>query len=67
MKTRAEITIRDAAEATLLFHSAETWTAEKTLRWVRLTGTTAATTKALCDTVRAGIENAEAALARSRL
>lgn len=39
-------------EAVLLFHSASPWDDSKRLRWLELTGTTDATTKTLCETVR---------------
>lgn len=41
-----------ALQATLLFHSASPWDAEKRMRWLELTGSSEATTRALCDAVR---------------
>jgi hypothetical protein len=44
--------LRDAAEATLLFHQASRWDDECAARWRELTGVREATTRALCDFVR---------------
>lgn len=38
--------------AALLFHSASPWDDTKRLRWLELTGSTEATTRALCDFLR---------------
>lgn len=38
--------------AVLLFHSPSLWTDTKRLCWMELTGSSEATTKVLCDTVR---------------
>jgi hypothetical protein len=45
----------DALRAVLLFHKAGPWTLAESAEWERLTGTTDATTKNLCDTVRAAL------------
>jgi len=45
-------TVTTALEAVLLFHSDTPWDLPKRNRWLILTGTTDATTKVLCDTVR---------------
>jgi hypothetical protein len=45
-------------EATLLFHSGGDWDDTKRRRWVELTGSDDATTKALCDLGRAVIGEA---------
>jgi hypothetical protein len=42
----------DGLEATLLFHSSSPWDDTKAARWSELTGSTDATTKALCDFLR---------------
>lgn len=51
-------TLEDAVCATLLFHSASPWTEQKRQQWERLTGTTEATTRHLCDTCRKALEGA---------
>jgi hypothetical protein len=42
-----------AVTAALLFHSDSPWTPEKRTDWRELTGSDEATTKVLCDTLRA--------------
>lgn len=44
-----------ALEAVLLFHDGGEWTLEKQLAWSNRTGWKDATTKTLCDTVRAAL------------
>jgi hypothetical protein len=41
-----------ACEATLLFHAGGEWTAQRAARWLELTGSNDATTKALYDFAR---------------
>jgi hypothetical protein len=53
--------LADALEATLLFHSGGPWDAAKQARWLELTGVAEATTKALCDHLRAVVETVERA------
>jgi len=48
--------ITAALEAVLLFQSDTPWTTHKMNRWLALTGTTDATTKVLCDTVRTALQ-----------
>ena len=50
--------LADVAEATALFHSGGEWDDTKRLRWVQLTGSEEATTKALCDFARATLARA---------
>jgi hypothetical protein len=45
----------DALEAVLLFYSVSPWDEQKKKRWMNLTGKEEATTKVLCDTVRAAL------------
>lgn len=45
----------DALRAVLLFHRDGPWGGEEQEEWERLTGRTDATTKALCDAVRAAL------------
>jgi len=47
-----EDAVTAALEAVLLFHSGDDWDARKRYAWLVFTGTTEATTKVLCDTVR---------------
>lgn len=58
--------LKDALQAVLLFHSASPWTEEKKYEWRRiacnLLGQNAdceATTRKLCDMVRAALKQAE--------
>lgn len=51
--------LREAVEACLLFHDAAEWDAGKRLAWHRLTGSSEATTKVLCDTARAALKEAQ--------
>lgn len=48
----------EALHAVLLFHSGDRWDTEKNARWLLLTGSEEATTKVLCDTVRAALADA---------
>lgn len=48
-----------ALEIPLLFHSSEPWTAERCNQWDILTGSTEATTKVMCDAIRAAIAKAK--------
>ena len=43
----------DAIKLALLFHSGSPWDDGKRAEWLRITGTTEATTKVLCDHLRA--------------
>lgn len=45
-----------ACEATLLFHRGGEWTDDDRLNWVSYTGMPFATTRVLCDTVRAAVK-----------
>lgn len=47
---------RDLLRAVLLFHSAGAWTNERRDEWARIIGGSA-TTKRLCDAIRATLEN----------
>ena len=49
-----------ACRAVLIFHSGGEWTHNAEIDWIRITGKDDATTKVLCDTVRAAIAKAEA-------
>jgi hypothetical protein len=44
--------VRDALNLVLLFYTVH-WTEEKKLEWHRITGTNEATTKVMCDHIRA--------------
>lgn len=46
-----------ALRAVLLFHGAGPWDAEKRIEWSNLTGETEATTKILCNVVRAALKD----------
>lgn len=47
--------LRTALRAALLFHSGGEWDDAKRQQWQELTGSTEATTKVLCNTVRAAL------------
>lgn len=49
--------LEKAVHATLLFHSASPWDAEKRELWLQVTGEAEATTKVLCDTARRGLRS----------
>ncbi len=51
--------LREALEACLLFHDSGSWDMEKQLSWQRLTRQSEATTRALCDTLRAALKEAQ--------
>lgn len=51
--------LREALEACLLFHDSGSWDMEKRLSWQRLTRQSEATTRALCDTLRAALKEAQ--------
>lgn len=53
--TRDEREMTAALMAVLLFHGGGEWTDAKRAEWKALTGTDEATTKTLCDTVRAAL------------
>lgn len=53
--TQDTITPAMALEAVLLFHAGGPWSHEKSLRWAELTGSAEATTRTLCDAVRAAL------------
>ena len=44
-----------AAEVVLMFHRGVVWTDQMRKRWRELTGSQDATTKVMCDTVRAAV------------
>jgi hypothetical protein len=46
-------------QATLLFHKSGGWNAEDAAEWTRLTGHKDASTKDLCDAIRAAIAKLE--------
>lgn len=48
-----------ACEAALLFHSGGPWDEEKSAEWLRLTGTPDASTRNLCDCIRAAVAKAK--------
>jgi hypothetical protein len=43
--------VHDALKLVLLFYTVD-WTDEKKAEWLRITGTTEATTKVMCDHIR---------------
>jgi hypothetical protein len=47
--------VADALRLVLLFHTGGDWTAERRAEWLRITGSTEATTKVLCDHVRSAL------------
>ena len=51
----ASMAIEDALRAVLMFHDGTTWDAERRAEWKRITGSDEATTKVLCDHVRAAL------------
>jgi hypothetical protein len=52
-----------ACQATLMFHSALVWDDDACKRWLALTGSPEATTRPLCDFVRAALSAAKGASA----
>lgn len=54
-------TLLNACRAVLLFHRGGEWTAEDRTLWHAITECEEATTKVLCDTVRAAVARAEKA------
>ena len=50
--------MEDALKAVLLFHSGGEWDSLRRAEWAALTGSSEATTKVLCDTVRAALAKA---------
>jgi hypothetical protein len=48
--------LRGLLEAVLLFHSVGPWDEDKSGRWKLITGNDEATTRALCDTIRASMK-----------
>jgi hypothetical protein len=44
--------VADALKLPLLFHAGGEWDAARRAEWLRITGTTEATTKVLCDHIR---------------
>ncbi len=52
--------VENALQAVLVFHHDGYWDAAHCAKWERLTGSTEATTKALCDIVRAAIAAVQA-------
>lgn len=51
--------VRDALKLVLLFYTID-WTPEKKAEWLRITGTTEATTKVMCDHIRSWLAVNEA-------
>ena len=51
--------LREALRLTLLFHSGSPWDDSKRLAWLKITGVEEATTKVLCDTIRAALGEKE--------
>lgn len=49
----------DAARLTLMFHAAGPWNSERAAEWKRVTGHEDATTKILCDFIRAALRKAD--------
>jgi hypothetical protein len=47
--------IKDALRLVLLFYESPYWTSEEKAEWLRITGTSEATTKVLCDHVRSAL------------
>lgn len=58
------LNLRNACEATLLFYSIGPWDEPKKLRWLNLTGKGEATTKALCDCIRAALAREDGELTK---
>jgi hypothetical protein len=48
-----------ACQAVLLFHSAEAWDQRQRIEWYNLTQSNEATTKAMCNTIRAALATVE--------
>jgi hypothetical protein len=48
--------LRDALRAVLLFHGGGEWDDAKRAEWRRITGSSEATTKVLCDHIRSALE-----------
>jgi hypothetical protein len=48
----------EALDLVLLFHSGGGWTSESQKRWMTLTGSGDATTRVMCDAVRAALRKA---------
>jgi hypothetical protein len=48
--------VMDALRLVLLFHDSGPWTSSRRAEWLRITGTTEATTKVMCDHVRSALE-----------
>lgn len=55
MRHTERVTYRLALEAVLLFHEGGEWDASRRAAWTLLTGQEEATTKGLCNTVRAAL------------
>jgi hypothetical protein len=51
----ASMAIIDVLRAVLMFHDGATWDANRRAEWKRITGSDEATTKVLCDHVRAAL------------
>jgi hypothetical protein len=51
----ASMAIEDALRAVLMFHEGGEWSADRRAEWKRITGSDEATTKVLCDHVRAAL------------
>mgnify|MGYP001620023852 FL=1 len=50
--------MKDALALPLLFHAGGEWSGAKRATWKRVTGTDEATTKVMCDTIRAALRKA---------
>lgn len=48
--------VMDALRLVLLFHDSGPWTSSRRAEWLRIVGTTEATTKVLCDHIRSALE-----------
>ncbi len=47
--------LEDAVKLVLLFHSGGIWDNDKRAEWLRITGSTEATTKVMCDHLRSAL------------
>lgn len=56
-----EANVRDALRLPLLFHHGGPWTPEDRAEWIRITGVDEATTKVMCDHIRATLAASEEA------
>lgn len=56
-----EANVRDALRLPLLFHHGGPWTPADRAEWIRITGVDEATTKVMCDHIRATLAASEEA------